>query len=638
MTPASYTCTLNTDLTPSNPLFTSSSTSTSLSYSATYEALRLPDILLCLAPFLTHHDLYTCTLVSSVWHLTFNPCLWRAIAISESRHQPDFLSTLSTNLHWVHSLQWKYTEWWEYHHVSRERAPLSLATLPSLQQPQQGQRVRQPDMCRPFARRYPPPLGHPVYRAPSQISFPTTSTIQNLGFEHACSLRSLVLDGPFELTPLLTTLKQSSPMLRQLSLKNTNCMRREMVPMELLFKVSPSLEDCCIRTNAQFLTAASCGNKSATGAGDDVEEVEGCRMRSGYSLKSLELDARGLTSAQLWVLLLQCPNLESVTMIDYGQISPLEDFEALGSAAAQSVRENDACLFPQRPPQQSARSHGPPNHYSTNSYQRDSSNDSSNNSNNNVNIHCPNSLLLEQLPTFLHRGVESVRFGDVGLTALQYYCPQIKRLDLTQANMGKLQSRTVQQFLESATRLVHLRIKGMTLQVEDMVDPRTRTLVPWGCKSLETLSVAFGVAGPRDLQYYTSTVEADVVPEGLNREQGSAQSNDDSESDKANHAVWAERMVYRQLSLLTQLRVLDIRQSFLRLQLGTGIELLATLEKLKEFSIAGSGIDVEEGVSEAMDGWFGMHWPWVDKIVVASRACSVKTPGAVVSTSTPSFG
>ncbi|KAG0222733.1 hypothetical protein BGX31_008906 [Mortierella sp. GBA43] len=370
--------------------------------------------------------------------------------------------------------------------------------------------------------------GRPIYLAPTPISFPTSTALQALGFENACALQSLVLDGPFELIPLLTTLRQLVPekqCLRRLSLKNTNCMRREVD------KVDP-------RDDGRFL--------------------------------------------------------------------------------AQIALEAD--------------------HYNNDRLKR----------------------LVDSLPTFVHRNVESVRLGDVALTFLTHRCgQQLTTLELTQSHSGKIQSRTLQTFLRSATGLKHLRTKGgVTLQVEDMLDSANHAWVPWACTGLETLSIAFGVAGPSTLSplpplLYNSSPVAQGHTDHLltgNLVQSSSNSNSNSSSgilessngsiihhaaagaggaSMSSHNAWAERMVYKQLSLLTRIRVLDIRQSFLRLQTGTGIELLSSLRQLREFSIAGSDAG-QVTVTKEMDAWFRQNWPSIDKIVVASRACALNTTGVTL--------
>ncbi|KAF9982780.1 hypothetical protein BGZ65_002516 [Modicella reniformis] len=622
----------------------------------THKALGLLDILLHFDPFLTLHDLFICTLVSSTWYKAFNPLLWRTIAISESRHEADFLTNLNRNMRWVHSLQWNYTEWWELHHVSRERLitappPLQSPSVSStaFQQATPPQRSNTVDIAvvenaaqsRAHAQQHvcrsPPPsepllssklatktamgaeasetirrcsyAGRPVYNAPTPISFPTTAALQALGFENACALQSLVLDGPFELIPLLTTLGRSLPetkqSLQRLSLKNTNCIRREVLPMDLLLRVSPWLEHCSIRTNAQIQTKAAMprtGFGSDSGSptqikhdfphdyDDDARGLGDTRITTILRqssplprLKSLELDIRAMTGVQLMEILVQCPNLESLAITDYGQISPLQDF-----------RDND-CTVPSQQLHTTA-------------------NPTYNNLDHLVNV----------LPTFPHRDVDSVRLSDVALTFLTlhpHYCHQLITLDLTQSHTGKIQSRTLQTFLRSAIGLKHLRTKGgVALLVEDMIDPLTQTWVPWACTGLETLSIAFGVTG-----------SALPLCDHINVDH-SLQSSGDAISLASSKNARAEWLVYRQLSLLTQLCVLDIRQSFLRLQVGTGIELLDSLTQLCEFSIAGSEVG-QVGISADMNLWFKQNWPLIDMIVIGSRASRMSANGP-----TPAIG
>jgi len=141
---------------------------------------------------------------------------------------------------------------------------------------------------------------------------------------------------------------------------------------------------------------------------------------------------------------------------------------------------------------------------------------------------------------------------------------------------------------------------------------------------LETLSIAFGVTGPSPPMYNNMHSNLDTDhSSSLQSIQHSVQSSDTPSSSSSNgYNAWAEWTVYKQLSLLTQLCVLDIRQSFLRLQTGTGIELLASLTQLREFSIAGSEVG-QLAMTREMDKWFKQHWPSIDRIVVASRACTI---------------
>lgn len=745
------------------------------------DPLHQLDILLHIAPYLSLHDLYLCTLVSSFWYKAFNPVLWRAVSISESRHEPDFLTDLSRNLRWVQSLQWNYTEWWELHHVARERYPVgspspsrtpsprptilpNRADIAQMAEPEDAQsRAHAQHPCHPRSllssssskmpslpgttapTATPPTLGttprrcsytgRPIYLAPTPISFPTSTALQALGFENACALQSLVLDGPFELIPLLTTLRQLVPekqCLRRLSLKNTNCMRREVVPIDLLLRVSPWLEHCSIRTNAQIQTTpvaittttttpattravtatpnTTFGNRSGaqTQSKEDIlrahdnpnheldnnddlgakKSVINPRLPMPLvRLGSLELDIRAMTAVQLMDILIQCPNLESLAITDYGQISPIQDFcnsygispssrtgVAVESSTPSSFARNDSSeLQPKRVALSATStpycspsffSHGPYSPPSCNKDKVDPRDDGrflaqialEADHYNNDRL----KRLVDSLPTFVHRNVESVRLGDVALTFLTHRCgQQLTTLELTQSHSGKIQSRTLQTFLRSATGLKHLRTKGgVTLQVEDMLDSANHAWVPWACTGLETLSIAFGVAGPSTLSplpplLYNSSPVAQGHTDHLltgNLVQSSSNSNSNSSSgilessngsiihhaaagaggaSMSSHNAWAERMVYKQLSLLTRIRVLDIRQSFLRLQTGTGIELLSSLRQLREFSIAGSDAG-QVTVTKEMDAWFRQNWPSIDKIVVASRACALNTTGVTL--------
>ncbi|KAG0323739.1 hypothetical protein BGZ99_002539 [Dissophora globulifera] len=761
---------------------------------AVHTALLLDDILVHIASFLTPGDLYACTLVSTAWRAVFHAFLWHSIAITESHHRPDFLTTLRRNLHLVRSLQWNYTDWWELHHVLREHTPLPpspalfapVRTIdpavsghrpPILYHPQGRSGSFSSSSTRPgtsiapkststaaSAIWTPSSSGRPIYRAPSLISFPTTTALQGLAFfQDASALRSLVLEGPFELLPLLVALGgqpsrsgnrlSTASMLTHLSLKNTNCPRREVLPtIDLVLRVSSCLEHCSIRTNAQICAATSTtststqsapssssltpssfpalitsssaevtaittatatlrhGSIAYPGGATDKEEAENEdeTERRPLVLKSLELDIRALTGVQLLSILKQCPDLESFTTTDYGQASPLQDFvdEELKRDSHRPLPSSSFTVLDNIPFHRRSRT-STQQIYSagttasatpfvlseplqeatqrtTTATPRDSP---SKNKGGLINIDADNTTknidLVNLLPTFLHnRGTLSVRFGDVALTALQHYCPKLRTLDIGQAFTGKIQSSSLQSFLCSPTaaNLRHLRTRGVTLDVEDMADPLEATRVGgegtladvhWRCKDLETISIAFGRKIPHPLPPQTANSGIDfqqhsrsliAVPEehlpSLDNSMGdrNARTTALAHTSSANmqlYCAWAERTVYKQLSLLIRLRVLDIRQSsFMRFEIGTGVELLASLSNLREFSIAGSEIsagvaaittasacacatagaeagadsmELEMKKDNAMDLWFRQHWPAAEKVIVASRTCHIKT-------------
>ncbi|KAF9910977.1 hypothetical protein BX616_010742 [Lobosporangium transversale] len=599
----------------------------------TFRALEIPEILLHISSFLTLHDLNACTLVSSAWYAIFNSVLWQSITISESRHQPDFLKSLRKNLNLVHSLQWKYADWWELHHVTRvSQHDLSPSHFPSasLAPPVSiyrafGPKVMmstisgrllngsftQPKSMSQTVAAAPIFLtnnmqslsgpGRPIHQDPSVVSFPTTETLHQLCFENAFSLRTLVLDGPFELTLLLKTIQRSRIPLKHLSLKNTNYVKRETLLLDNLLGVSPNLEHCSIRTNAQIVLYTMPIPQSHVTGETNFQQQEPRQSRPPLKLKSLELDIRALTGVHLISILAQCPELESFAMTEYGQISPLRDIETHAFTIINDV---------------SGQRKRPSSHADMLNYSADG--------NDSICKYLKDPVC--QLPTFIHQGIESFQFGDAGLMALLQFCPRLTRLDLHQASSGKIYSKTLQAFLRSCIGLRHLRAHGVVLQVEDMVeDPlKGRKLQPWGCTGLETLSLAFGIApGSQGEGNNTSSINNNNGNGYYNH----AHTDVISSSDNHHSIAWAEQIVYSQLSLQTQLQVLDIRSpSFLRLQLGAGVEMLASLKRLREFSIAGSEVDGHKRLRtcESMNRWFEQHWPSINRIVIASQIHTFK--------------
>ncbi|KAF9431689.1 hypothetical protein BGZ76_011831 [Entomortierella beljakovae] len=187
-------------------------------------------------------------------------------------------------------------------------------------------------------------------------------------------------------------------------------------------------------------------------------------------------------------------------------------------------------------------------------------------------------------------------------------------LDLKQAASGRISSRTLQRYLCHNEHLVQLQARSVVIMVEDMINTSTVELLPWKCKNLKSLSVAFGLTWPRDDEQLLH--------------------NDGGFVSRESCFTWGERCVYRQLSMLTHLEVLDIPQSFLTVREGTGFEMLTSLSKMEEFSIAGSRINQVERLPT---GWFQQHWPKANKVVVASRIYFLKAAPASGLSSNISF-
>ncbi|KFH71622.1 hypothetical protein MVEG_01919 [Podila verticillata NRRL 6337] len=235
-------------------------------------------------------------------------------------------------------------------------------------------------------------------------------------------------------------------------------------------------------------------------------------------------------------------------------------------------------------------------------------------------------------------------FGGAGLMALAQFSHRLTSLDVGQASAGKIQSRSVQAFLQQCSTLVHLRVRSGCIQVTDMVhsphcspsfestlwDDDASRLVPWACTGLQTLSVAFSIselASPFFTHTYTNNTSSNSSVDPLDTMAKLQQQH--------HHQAWAESMVFKQLSLLTNLQVLEIKSSFMRLILSTGFELLSSLTDLREFSMAGPNIGGGGGGGEApslynetMNMWFTKHWAHVKSIQVASRDRVKLGPGS----------
>ncbi|KAF9302183.1 hypothetical protein BGZ74_005704 [Mortierella antarctica] len=541
--------------------------------------MELGEILFLIAPWLLSKDLFSCTLVSTYWHSIFNPLLWKNIAVSEARHKPDHLPYLAKHIKSVQSLQWEYTEWWVLHHVTRVPAPHPQPG--PIHPPHRSSLVSAPG--------YP---GRPVYNLPTSISFPTTATLQLLQLHEATQLEALALDGPFELLPLIRTLTGSTRQLRRLTLKNTNCMRRETLDISLLLNISPCLEHVSIRTHA-LVSAQEQGTHAASPS-------------PGLPIKSLDLDIRSLTGRDLIAMIAQCPQLDRISWTDYGTPG--------GAGGGGTLRE----IYPM---------------------------------NNKFNPVDPNTLtpsLASPPPLPL---LPRLCFGDAGLMALSQFSTRLTSLDIGQASAGKIQSRTVQAFLQQCSTLIHLRVRGC-IQAMDMVNTRyllspffeltssdaLSRLMPWACTGLQTLSVAFSISELALPFSYTHTTNANnniIIPSDVDTHDTVAKLQ-----QQHHYQAWAESIVFSQLSLLTQLQTLEIKSSFMRLALGTGFELLSSLTDLKNFSMAGPNIGGGGGggggggtgstinhplaakpslFNETMDTWFTLHWAHVESIQVASR-------------------
>ncbi|KAG0057161.1 hypothetical protein BGZ83_001104 [Gryganskiella cystojenkinii] len=798
----------------------------------TQQALFLLDILDQISPFLSLQDLGRSTLVCRRWFEFFHKILWRSVAISESRHKPDFLVSLTRNLPFVQSLRWDYTEWWEMHHVSRISSPpaasplapsppfapaspmsssptiksttpntmstndaltattsshtsRTLTTNPSSAprkidtplfpvSPPSTRLVPTPlhtfasisstkstspfSPFSPFASTSPtattsPPPSPPTsttahtrlqYHPPSQISFPTTLTLHQLRLDQAWSLRDLFLEGPFELIPLLLALSVvnnngnsnhrdcrhsvatvgsninsdymtdqcgSPPRLRTLRLKNTNCQRREVVPLEDLLRVSAVLEELALKTHAQLVVPEINNDNEGENDHDQLEELP------PLALKKLELDVRSLTGPQLWTILKQCPNLEMFSLTDYGGIHPVQSYSkglsSLGALPMETTamvqvgtRYQDqirvvAPITKSRPmtnivswirstDQESCSHLTPPSptpafkprknaaHFIPSPFSRPSTPTLPSSS----STLSPSLTFLTSVPKLTHMGIDSIRFGDICLSSLLHYCPRLTSLDIgrqlsgiasspTTASFpfassssssslsGQIQSSTIQTFLCSSgsQALKHLRVRGIRLQVEDMVCPKTGVLQPWSSsQNLETLSIAFGTSllnSPLSSPLASPTLLPISPP--LSPSQSSSvlpllhfQSGQQTSPALLQESL--ERVVYGQLAQLSKIKYLEIRPSasFLRLRVNnsnndnditpSGIELLAGLNKtLEEFSMAltptsanvspltpiASPTLATTAINDErkhLHEWFDTNWPDVKKIqVVSSR-------------------
>ncbi|KAG0093072.1 hypothetical protein BGZ93_002787 [Podila epicladia] len=355
-------------------------------------------------------------------------------------------------------------------------------------------------------------------------------------------------------------------------------MRRETLDISLLLHISPCLEHLSIRTHALVSTQEQ-GTPSASPS-------------LGLPTKSLDLDIRSLTGPDLIVMIAQCPQLDRISWTDYG-------------TPGGALRE----IYPHK--------------------------------NNKLNPVDPNTLIppFASTPPFPH--LPRPCFGDAGLMALSQFSTRLTSLDIGQASAGKIQSRTVQAFLQQCSTLIHLRVRGC-IQVMDMVNTRyslspffeltssdvLSRLRPWACTRLQTLSVAFSISeSAPPFSYNHATNSNNIIPGDVDTHDMVAKLQ-----QHHHHQAWAESIVFSQLSLLTWLQTLEIKCSFMRLALGTGFELLSSLTNLREFSMAGPNIEGGGGNSlnhplaakpslfnETMDEWFTKHWAHVESIQVASR-------------------
>ncbi|KAG0345209.1 hypothetical protein BG004_003876 [Podila humilis] len=641
--------------------------------------MELGEILTLIAPWLqcSSHDLASCALVSTHWYSIFNPQLWRTVVISESRHRPEHLPYLAKHIQSVQTLQWEYTEWWMIHHVTRTQHPQKY------QEPHRQHHHQKLSPKPNVAHAYP---GKPTYRPPTPISFPTTTTLHGLQLDQAIRLETLVLDGPFELIPLLHTLAcTNASQVRVLSLKNTNCIRRETLCFAMFLRVSPLLERLAIRTHAIIVeeTAQAETTRNAHQSSSVVEEM--ATEEEGGAVRILELDVRSMTGAILEAIIAQCPCLEKISWTEYGtpMLATVGPAAAAAAVAAARKPETDAVksscscvamgLSPktteavtirtgirQRDVGQEGRGVQPQHHcHHHHNHCRHHHHRFPQTRNINVDPVTLSSLTppspLPYAPFLLP--AHSV-FGAIGLRALaQFSLQTLTSLDIGQAGAGKIHSKSLQMFLQQCPSLVHLKVRGGSLQVLDMVsrNPESKAtlvsatntivkplavgpadgirlkLVPWACNNLQTLSVSFSTS---DL---FSTLFANVP------RSNSSCSDDDSITNGGitiyDMQSWAESIVFAQLSLLTSLQTLEIKNSFMRLTLGTGFERMKSLSTLKEFSMAGPNInglrfdDVpmqtlmltnpiikkESLYNESMADWFDQHWPHLKSIQVASR-------------------
>ncbi|KAF9428012.1 hypothetical protein BGZ94_003616 [Podila epigama] len=587
------------------------------------------------------------------------------MTISEGKHTPQHLSYLAKNIAFVLSLEWRYTDWWTLHHVSRIPNPLPPSKPGPW--PPLVRAVAAPSMSAPVPALGPVPDARPksvtgvaptfslaptrhVYHPPTLISFPTSATLQQLQLNKAMQLESLILDGPFELLPLISSLTQrtspsssfsffspSSSPLRKLVLKNTNCMRREVLDMSTLLNVSPNLEHFSLRTLATITTPDSKKLTNRIVKDDNTSPKDiGNHEVLYFKIRTLELDIRSLSASGLAWTIAHCPRLDHVTWTDYGL----------------------------------------PN----------SGNNNSNNNNNNYPLgHNESSRLSTGLPSPpLSPQPHQLRFGDEGLMSLSQHSKRLTRLDIGCASAGVINSQALQLFLQQAVSLVHLRVRSGHIQVVDMVglgayrhdhhrDDRHnfsrhasdsmpkddswphRMLIPWACHGLETLSISFATSVPVMSARFIlppATSSSDVVPVVVDiapcetadvhnhyDEQHPAEQQEQLQKQQQQqhllmHYVWAENIVYTQLSLLTKLQVLDIKSYFMRLTLGTGFEALKSLKDLREFSMSGPNVGAKHRMpgeltqdtslsnaglyNQTMDEWFDQNWPHVRSIQVAT--------------------
>ncbi|KAF9969478.1 hypothetical protein BGZ73_008152 [Actinomortierella ambigua] len=407
-------------------------------------------------------------------------------------------------------------------------------------------------------------------RKPEVDSFPTRSGIASLRFfEHAIRLESLILEGDFELTPILQVLARANSVLSQTQALGLSRLRRltlrtistkeETFSVNFLLQVCRLLEDCTLETRALLADNELPDSHSSA---DDLAPSHLKLQR----LRSLDLNIRSLTRKGLTRLLGQCPQLERLKVIDYGTTYISEGFGELLQTSCPALKSLILVAHGHEVQGQELVQ------------------------------------ALMRFPRLCHLGIESIRWGDQGLIALQEHCPTIQSLDIGMSSGWKIRSQTLQRFLIASRGLKHLKIRGLRLAVEDMVDTETgMSLVEWGCTGLETLSIGFSRVGQR--RSLLARSQDQQLPT-------------------------TSQIIYSQLSKLTQLKTLELLVPILPTQLrGSPVRgaskkepaerdfvMLGSLQQLQHLRILGTG----QGsmLTEGQFKWMIQAWPKLENIVI----------------------
>ncbi|KAG0240002.1 hypothetical protein BGW41_007263 [Actinomortierella wolfii] len=407
------------------------------------------------------------------------------------------------------------------------------------------------------------------------------SSLERLSFfEDAVRLESLTLEGNFEIIPILQVLIRANSdisanrhgrrpglsRLKRLTLRSTSTVQ-ESISIDFLFQALYRLNECAIETRACMTDDEKQSSKQPTSNGTVTF------VNKLLNLRSLDLNIRSLTRDGLAQFLGQCPKLEHLRVIDYDNTYVSEGFGDLLQQTCPALRSLVLVAHGHQVQGQELVQ------------------------------------ALMRFPRLSHLGIESMRWGDQSLVSLQQHCPAIESLDIGMSSGWKIRSETLQRFLVSATGLKHLKVRGLRLAVEDMVDPETGLLnVGWGCTKLETLSIGFSHAG--------------------GRLGATSRSSHGQQQSQQQQSPASSQIIHNQLAKLTKLQTLELLVPIVpsRLRIVPGrrpakieqaerdLELLGTLQQLRQLRIMGTGHG--SLLTERQIKWMVQAWPKLESIVV----------------------